>query len=264
MSSPALAGCMLWCERSRRLLWTDGARATLWTHEPASARTRSWPLPEPASAFALTGSDDRLLLAQGGSLVLFRFSTGKTSPLRALEPRYGRIVSGRCDRQGRFVFATQDAGLQRLHLDLALEPLPLPVAQADDICFSPDGRRMLFAAAGAIQYADYNPCSAEVGSLHTLAGAHGVALGATVDAAGCLWAARRMAVDGRYRLLRFAPDGRLSHSVELGSARPCCPTFGGAGLATLYVGGASAPGTAPSCPAPGAHGLPEPRFLHAG
>ncbi|MDN2805804.1 SMP-30/gluconolactonase/LRE family protein, partial [Campylobacter coli] len=65
-------------------------------------------------------------------------------------------------------------GFYRLNLDLSLESLPLPkAALANSICFSPDCRRMYFADSQekAILYADYNPCSAEVGRVHTFVAA---------------------------------------------------------------------------------------------
>lgn len=282
----ALGECVLWCERSRRLLWTDIPAAILWTYEPASGRARSWPMPERLCSFALTGSDDRLLLGLASGLALFRFSTGKVTRICDVEPDLPtRINDGRCDRQGRFVFGmltesddrqAPAGGFYRLHLDLTLERLPLPPARiANGICFSPNGRRMYFADSteGAIRWCDYNPCSAEVGAVHVLVAADaapGVPDGATVDAEGCLWSARW----GAGRVLRFAPDGRLLQTLLTDAPQPTCPAFGGPDLTTLYVSTAYAGllekqrAAAPLSGAVLSHalevrGLPEARFLHA-
>jgi len=287
-SRHALGECVLWCERSGRLLWTDIPAATLWSYEPARERTRSWAMPERLGSFALTGSDDRLLLGLASGLALFRFSTGKVTHICAVEPGLPtRINDGRCDRQGRFVFGmltdsedpqAPSGGFYRLHLDLTLERLALPPARiANSICFSPDGRRMMFADStdGAIRYCDYNPCSAEIGAVHTLVAAGaaaGAPDGATVDAAGCLWSARW----GAGQVLRFAPDGRLLQALATGTPQPTCPAFGGPGLATLYLSTAHAGLDAAqlaAAPLSGAllrqafdahevRGLPEARFLH--
>ncbi|WP_312518451.1 SMP-30/gluconolactonase/LRE family protein [Massilia sp.] len=281
-----LGECVLWCERSRRLLWTDISAALLWSYEPASGRTRSWAMPERLCSFALTGSDDRLLLGLASGLALFRFSTGKVTRICDVEPGLPtRINDGRCDRQGRFVFGMlsegddPDApagGFYRLHLDLALERLPLPPARiANSICFSPNGRRMYFADSteGSIRWCDYNPCSAEVGAVHTLVAAGvvpGDPDGATVDAEGCVWSARW----GAGQVARFAPDGRLLQTLALDAGQPTCPAFGGPDLATLYVASAHAGLDAAqrtAAPLSGAllrqkldvRGLPEARFLHA-
>ena len=282
-----LGECVLWCERTGRLLWTDIPAATLWTYTPATGRTASWPMPERLCCFALTGSDDRLLLGLASGLALFTFSSGKVTRICDVEPGMPstRLNDGRCDRQGRFVFGMFNeadqpkhalGGFYRLNLDLSLERLPLPnAAIANSICFSPDGRRMYFAdsAQKAILYADYNPCSAEVGRVHTFVAADAVPGepdGSTIDADGYLWSTRW----GAGIVARFAPDGRLERTVPLAAPQPSCPAFGGPDLATLFVTSAhvgmsdSERAAAPSSGALFAQaldvrGLPESRFLHA-
>lgn len=281
-----LGECVLWCERTGRLLWTDIPAATLWSHTPSTGRLASWPMPERLCCFALTGSDDRLLLGLASGLAFFTFSTGKVTRIRDIEADTPstRLNDGRCDRQGRFVFGmfNQDenpkpavGGFYRLNLDLSLELLPLPrAAIANSICFSPDGRRMYFADSqeNAILYADYNPCSAEVGRVHTFVAAGaapGDPDGATVDAEGYLWSTRW----GAGQVMRFAPDGRLDRVLSLAAPQPSCPAFGGPDLSTLYVTTAHVGMTGQdraSAPLSGAvfaqnldvRGLPEARFLH--
>lgn len=281
-----LGECVLWCERSGRLLWTDIPAATLWSHSPSTGRTLSWKMPERLCCFALTGSDDRLLLGLASGLAFFTFSTGKVSRICDVEADIPstRLNDGRCDRQGRFVFGmfNQDenpkpalGGFYRLNLDLSLERLPLPnAAIANSICFSPDGRRMYFAdsAQKAILYADYNPCSAEVGRVHTFVAADaapGEPDGSTVDAQGYLWSTRW----GAGQVIRFAPDGRIDRVLELAAPQPSCPAFGGSDLSTLYVTSAHLGLTGrdrEASPLSGAlfqqaldvRGLPESRFLH--
>ena len=283
-----LGECVLWCERSRRLLWTDIPAATLWSHSPDTGSTVGWPMPERLCSFALTGSDDRLLLGLASSLALFTFSTGAVKRIAEVEADLPatRLNDGRCDRQGRFVFGTFDqsgspasavGSFYRLNLDLSLERLPLgKVAIANSICFSPDGRRMYFADSMTreIRVCGYNPCSGEIGAPRTFVAADaapGAPDGACVDADGFLWSARW----GAGRVMRFAPDGRLDRVLELDAAQPSCPAFGGPGLSTLYVTSAHLGMTAgerAAAPAAGAvfvqpldvRGLPEPRFLHAG
>lgn len=281
-----LGECVLWCERTGRLLWTDIPAATLWSHSPSSGRTVSWRMPERLCSFALTGSDDRLLLGLASGLAFFTFSTGKITRICDVEAENPstRLNDGRCDRQGRFVFGmfNQDenpkravGGFYRLNLDLSLESLPLPKAAiANSICFSPDGRRMYFADSQekAILYADYNPCSAEVGRVHTFVAADaapGEPDGSTVDAEGYLWSTRW----GAGQVMRFAPSGKLERVVPLAAPQPSCPAFGGPDLSTLFVTSAHVGMTArdrDAAPLSGAvfqlsvdvRGLPEARFLH--
>lgn len=56
-----LGECVLWCERSERVLWTDIVGATLYAHHLATGKTSTWPMPEPLASFALTMDDNRLL-----------------------------------------------------------------------------------------------------------------------------------------------------------------------------------------------------------
>lgn len=281
-----LGECVLWCERTGRLLWTDIPAATLWSYSPSTGRAASWALPERLCCFALTGSDDRLLLGLASGLAFFTFSTGKVTRIAGVEADNPstRLNDGRCDRQGRFVFGmfNQDenpkravGGFYRLNLDLSLERLPLPAAAiANSICFSPDGRRMYFADSQeqAILYADYDPCSAQVGRVHVFVeagAAPGEPDGSTVDAEGYLWSTRW----GAGQVMRFAPDGRLDRVLELGAPQPSCPAFGGPGLSTLFVTSAHVgmgAGARAAAPLSGAvfqqsldvRGLPEARFLH--
>ena len=41
-----LGECVLWCERSERVLWTDILGAKLYAHDPASGKTSTWPMPD--------------------------------------------------------------------------------------------------------------------------------------------------------------------------------------------------------------------------
>lgn len=243
-----LGECVLWCERSGRLLWTDIPAATLWSHAPAGGATRSWPMPERLCCFALTEDDDCLLLGLASGLAWFRFSTGKVERIVDVEPEIAatRLNDGRCDRQGRFVFGMfnqQDSpklplgGFYRLNLDLSLERLPLGnAAIANSICFSPDGRRMYFADSGtrAIHCCDYDPDSGAVGAARVFVpadAAPGEPDGSCIDAEGCLWSTRW----GAGRLTRFRPDGSLERVLALAAPQPSCPAFGGPDLSTLFV-----------------------------
>lgn len=243
-----LGECVLWCERTGRLLWTDIPAATLWSYSPSSGRSMSWRMPERLCCFALTDSDDCLLLGLASGLAFFRFSTGKVERILDVESDIPatRLNDGRCDRQGRFVFGMfnqEDSpkralgGYYRLNTDLSLERLPLGnAAIANSICFSPDGRRMYYADSSTreIHCCDYDPDSGAVGASRVfVAGdaAPGEPDGSCTDAEGFLWTTRW----GAGQLMRFAPDGRLDRVLALAAPQPSCPAFGGPDLATLYV-----------------------------
>jgi L-arabinonolactonase len=241
-----LGECVLWCERSARVLWTDILGAKLYAHDPASGRTSSWAMPEPLASFALTASDDRLLLGLASGLAFFDFSSGALTPICDVEPGMTtRLNDGRCDRQGRFVFGTFNAveprapigGYYRLGADLRLERLALPdCAIANSICFSPDGATMYYCNSPdrAIRCCDYDPVSGAISNDRVfveLDGDAGEPDGSCIDADGYLWNAQW----GASRVVRYAPDGTVERVVESPALQPSCVAIGGPGLNVLYV-----------------------------
>jgi L-arabinonolactonase len=283
---------IIWNERSGRLLWTDIESSELWSHDPASGLLERWPLPERLCSIALTGDDDRLLLALESGLAFFDLPAGELTRICAVEADLPttRLNDGRVDRQGRFVFGVFNqaenpklpiGGFYRLNRDLSLERLPLgDVAIANSICFSPDGRTMYYcdSATREIRCCDYDPAdgapgSAAVANLRVFApadAAPGDPDGSTIDAEGYLWNARW----GGGQVVRFAPDGRVDRVLALATPQPTCVAFGGAGLDVIYVSSATV-GLAPEVLAvapgsggvfahkPGVRGLPEQRFGRA-
>jgi L-arabinonolactonase len=243
-----LGECVLWCERTGRVLWTDIESSVLYAHTPATGDTRRWTMPERLCSFALTGRDERLLVGLASGLGFFDFSTGEVTRICEVEADIPdtRLNDGRCDRQGRFVFGTFNqandpkapvGSYYRLNHDLRLERLPLGgVAIANSICFSPDGRTMYYAdsATRAIHSCDYDPDTGAIGEQRVFVpadAAPGDPDGSAIDADGCLWSARW----GAGQVIRFAPDGRIDRVVKLAAPQPSCPAFGGGGLDVLYV-----------------------------
>jgi L-arabinonolactonase len=242
-----LGECVLWCERSARLLWTDIAGATLYAHHPASGQTRHWPMPERLACFALTDDDGRLLLGLASQLAFFDFSSGTITPICAVEEGLPgtRVNDGRCDRQGRFVFGTfNDAtprpaigSFYRLNHDLSLERLPLArVAIANSICFSPDGATMYYCDSQEkmIRCCDYDPSSGGISNVRVFADlsqGSGEPDGSIIDADGYLW----NACWGASQIVRYAPDGSVERVLTLPVSQPSCVTFGGPALDVLYA-----------------------------
>jgi L-arabinonolactonase len=243
-----LGECVLWCERTRRVLWTDIQGSVLYAHTPATGETQSWAMPERLCCFALTASDERLLVGLASGLAFFDFASLEFTRICEVEPHIGstRLNDGRCDRQGRFVFGMFNhdsnpkepvGSYYRLNHDLSLEQLPLGgVAIANSICFSPDGRTMYYADSLtlAIKCCDYDPATGAVSNPRVFVAADAVPGepdGSTVDAEGYLWSTRW----GAGQVVRFAPDGTVDQVIELPVPQPSCPAFGGEHLNVLYV-----------------------------
>jgi sugar lactone lactonase YvrE len=141
----------------------------------------------------------------------------------------------------------------------------------NSLAWSPDGRTMYFA--DSLRYTifayDYDVATGEMSRERVFATSTKPAFadGSTVDADGFLWNAE---FNG-WRVVRYAPDGRIDRVIELATHRPTCCTFGGPNLDILFVTTASqqmSPEEIAQQPLAGsllafeagARGLPEPRF----
>ena len=274
----------LWCERTGSLWWTDIEGCTLGRWHAADGSVQRWTLPRRVGSFALCANEMRLLLGLEDGIALFDPASERLTdfkPLDLPQQRGIRVNDGRCDRQGRFVFGLFNpaeapvGAFYRLHADLRLEQLPLPlVGVANSIAFSPDGRTMYFtdSPARTIWSVDYG-ADGSIGTPRVFVRVpqdQGFPDGATVDAEGGLWSAQW---EGSC-LVRYDAQGQESARVALPVSRPTCPAFGGALLQELYVTSARIgldearlarepeAGGVFAC-TPGFTGLPESRFALA-
>jgi len=239
-----LGECILWCERSKALFWTDISDCRLYRLRYPQLELSQWDMPERLSCFALTEDDDFLLLGLATRLAFFSISTRKITPIMPVEAGLPttRINDGRCDRQGRFVFGTvnedpERAGIAhfyRLNRDLSLEQLPLaPVAIANSICFSLDGKLMYYcdSLAKAIYCWPYDDHDAQPYLFANLQEQSGVPDGSVIDAEGYLWNAQWAGGC----VTRYAPSGVIERQIFLPVTQTTCLTFGGFAFSTMFV-----------------------------
>jgi sugar lactone lactonase YvrE len=232
-----------WVAATGHLYWVDLRRPALRRLDP-SGRVETWPMPELAVAVVARRSGG-VVVALKTSLHAFNPDTGTLTHLATVEERLAenRLNDMKCDPEGRiwcgsmWDFGLETTGsLYRIDAEQRVTRMRDGVTVANAIAFSPDGRTLYFADTrrGAIERADFDPASGEIGPWSTFAPAEvapGRPDGATVDAEGFLWNARY----GGGCLARFAPDGRLDRIVPLPVSQPTSCAFGGPGLATLYV-----------------------------
>ena len=99
----------------------------------------------------------------------------------------------------------------------------------------PDGRVMYFGDSGTrlIRAGDYEPENGTFSNARVFATVEppGLPDGSTVDAEGFLWNAE---YDG-WRVVRYAPDGRVDRVIKLPVRQPTSCIFGGENLDVLYV-----------------------------
>ncbi len=234
----------VWDVAEQALYWIDIEGCLLQRLHPASGRTRQWRLPERVGSLALRERGG-IVLALASGFAFFDPETGHMERLAAPEADKpgNRFNDGKCDRRGRFWAGTMDDSLQshtaalyRLDPDLTCRRMERGVGISNSLAWSPDNSTFYFADtlvrtifaydfdldAGAISNKRvFNDCAGQPGSPD----------GSTIDADGFLWNAQW---DG-WRLVRYAPDGRVDRIVPLPVQKPTSCMFGGADLSTLYV-----------------------------
>ena len=269
----------VWDERAQCLYWVDIRRPAIRRLHPASGVINTWPMPDLVGSIALT-DDERLLVALPSFIALFDPLSGSLEAFAHPPQRVPghRFNDGRCDRQGRFWVGSMhnltrapEGVLYKLEGRGELEAVQGGICIPNSLAFSPDGRTMYFA--DSLRYTlfayDYEPDSGRMGEQRVFATTEppGFPDGATVDAEGHLWNAQFDA----WRVVRYAPDGRIDRVIELPVQRPTSCAFGGPDLATLYITTASqkmSPAELQAQPLAGAllaldvgvRGLVEPRF----
>jgi sugar lactone lactonase YvrE len=100
------------------------------------------------------------------------------------------------------------------------------------ISVSPNGKR-LYMADSRLQtlFAHDTADLSKIEEFAHTRGAPATPDGSAVDAQGYLWNAQW---DG-WRIVRYAPDGRIERTIQMPVQRPTSCAFGGPDLTTLYV-----------------------------
>ena len=272
-----LGECPVWSVGERALYWIDVRRPGLHRLQPVTGEARFWEMPEMIGSIALR-KNGGLLLALKSSLSFFDPETGRfTKVASPLAPEL-RFNDGKCDRQGRFWVGSmhdvtrQPVGsLYRLDGSGKCVVIHGDVCVPNSLCWSPDGRTMYFGDSDlhTVFAYPFDPVAGTVGPRRAFAKVIPPAVpdGATIDTEGFMW----LTEYGGWRIVRYAPDGRLDREIRLPVQNPTSCAFGGEGLRTLYVTTASqrlSPEALEKQPLAGAlfaldlgvGGIPEPTF----
>ena len=277
-----LGECPLWNESEQALYWVDIRSPAIRRLDYASGRVDTWPMPGLVGSIAFVAGDHRLLVALPDSIALFDTVTAALAPFIPVKQSPGhRFNDGRVDRAGRFWVGTMNNDTRAAEGVLyvidgrrELRPVREGVCIPNSLGWSPDGRTMYFA--DSLRYTifayDFDSDSGTMSHERVFATTTppGFADGSAVDADGYLWNAE---FNG-WRVVRYAPDGRIDRVIPVPAQRPTCCTFGGPNLDILYITTASQFMTADELAAqphagallavdPGVRGLTEPRFAFA-
>jgi sugar lactone lactonase YvrE len=232
-----------WDAAARRLYWFDIKGRRLHWHEPGGAAGH-YDLAVRASVAAPRRSGGLLIVAENG-ISTFDPETGAMSLIESVEPLLPgfRSNDGKLDVAGRLWWSVMDDdGGRRPGFLYRRDPnrpsvrMEAGIHIANTCCCSPDGRTFYLAdsARQTIYAYALDPGTGALGERRVFAhtrGEPGSPDGSAVDAQGYLWNAQW----GGWRLVRYAPDGRIDRIVEVPVEQPSSCAFGGEDLATLYI-----------------------------
>ncbi len=229
----------VWSPREGRLYWFDIKGQRLAWFEPATDDRGAFSLPMRASAAAPRAEGGLLLATEKGLAICdpVRETVEIVVPID-LEPGF-RTNDGKIDTTGFFWWSIMDDNggerpgtVFRTGPDFKTEQMFTGIHIPNTISMSPNGRRLYMADSklqtifvhDTADFAKFEPFA------HTR-GAPASPDGSAVDAQGYLWNAQW----GGWRVVRYAPDGRIDQTIQLPVQQPTSCAFGGANLTTLYV-----------------------------
>jgi sugar lactone lactonase YvrE len=268
----------VWDVKTQALWWVDIRLPAVRCYDWRRQATRTFPMPEMVGSLALR-EDGTLLLALKSALVYWNPETGLIDKVAAPEGGRAeqRFNDGKCDPRGRFFAGTMndaarapDGTLYRFD-GRACETVRHGITIPNSLAWSPDGRTMYFSDSWTREIGAfaYDPENGVMGARRVFASIDAPAIpdGATVDEQGYLWCAL---YDG-WKVVRFAPDGRIERTIDLPLQRPTSCQFGGPDLDVLFVTSATQKLSAEQLSQQpfagsllafdaGVKGLPEPRF----
>jgi len=233
----------LWDVREQALYWVDIEGKLLQRYRPGTQAVDRWHMPERIGSFALR-EQGGLIAAFASGIAFYDLDTGAIEWIARPDPNPGnRFNEGKCDRKGRFWAGTMDdslkersAALFRVDPDLSVHKVLDGIGISNCFVWSLDDQFFYFADTldRRIYRLAYDHRSGALSDrrLFVDTNAENVAPdGGTIDEEGFLWNAHW---DG-WRIVRYAPDGRVDRVVALPVQKPTSCMFGGADLATLYV-----------------------------
>ncbi len=235
-----------WIASEGRLYWFDikGARLNWLDH--ASGATGRFDLPTRASVMApMTGGG--LILVTETGLATFDTTTGHFDLKQPMTFEAGfRTNDGKIDVAGRLWWSTMDddegkrtGALFRTDPDGRTHQVLDGIHISNTVSCSPDGSLMYFAdSVLGLLWTFPILSDGSLGERTVFAstkGEPGAPDGSAVDAEGYLWNAQW----GAWRIVRFAPDGRIDRIVKFPVEKVSSCIFGGPDLRTMYVTTAS-------------------------
>lgn len=247
----------LWHPEEGSLYWTDVNGFTIHRYILQSGETHSWRFGEPVCALSLTTAPDRILVALGSRLILWRPLTDERVNFGSPEPDWPhhRLNDGASDPNGVFwvgsmrnnvgpngedLEASGNSGsLYRVMPDGDVSVWDTGFGITNTLAWSPDRETFYCgcSTSNVIYAYDYRAADSSISNRRPfIAGVQpGLPDGSAMDEEGCLWNCRFFGGC----ILRFGPSGKLDRLVQMPVSNITNCVFGGPSLHTLFVTTAS-------------------------
>ncbi len=235
----------MWSRGAGVLHWTDNVGRTVHRFDPGTGEPTSVGLSEDVMDIGLR--EEGLVVVTAKAFALCDPSTGELQPLAAVEEDRpdNRFNDGKVDRRGRFWAGSMNGkhwqqptgALYRFGGDRRPELVLDGLVCANGLGWSPDDT--VFYLGESFRHAifayDFDLDSGSVSGRRLFAevdpDSGGFPDGLTVDADGGVWSVH----NGAGRVVRYAPDGSVTHVVAVPVPQPTSCIFGGPDLDVLYV-----------------------------
>jgi len=246
----------VWVDEEQSLYWVDMNRFVVRRAEWPAGTPRSWRFSEPVVALAPTDVAGVLLVALASRLLLWWPEVDRRQRFGEPLPVYPavRFNDGRASPSGEFWIGTMQnnigpdgspvpidysgrtriGALYRVSADGHRQPVLANLAMPNTVCFSADGRRLLFGDSldNAIRSFPLDVDGGLGEPLDWLSDhGRGFPDGSAMDAEGGLWNCR---YDGGC-IVRLGADGSVDRVIEMPVRHPTNCTFGGEDFRTLFV-----------------------------
>ena len=245
-----------YCSITNNLYWLDiNNKSKLFKLNLSSNKKEVFELPEIVTATSIK-SDSELILASNNGLNLFDFSNKKFQRVLNIEDQLisTRSNDGGSDAFGRFWLGTMQNNfdkdgndvpikdnigkLYKVDIDKTISIVEEGLAIPNTFVWSPDNSIFYFTdtLSGSIFNYDFNLEQGELTNKKKFASYdRGLPDGSTIDTDGCLWNCRW----GGSCIVRFTPNGKVDHVIEMPVQNITNCIFGGKDMKTLFITTAS-------------------------
>ena len=228
-----------WSPLEGRLYWFDIKGKRLAWYEPGTDACGAFDLPLRASAAAPRRMGGLVMATEKG-LMIVHPDAGTLEMKQAFAlPEGFRTNDGKIDLDGNFWWSTMDddggkrpGSVFRTTRDFKTERMLDGIHIPNTISVSPDNAT-LYMADSKLQtlFAHDMADLSKVRRFAHTAGEPGSPDGSAVDALGYLWNAQW----GAWKVVRYAPDGRVDMEIRMPVEQPSSCAFGGKDMTTLFV-----------------------------